>query len=222
MKTTRKSARKVGPSDAKLLKLEAKRSKLLAEAKVLSNEEERRCKLIKARFGSTSWPKFDGSNPLFSGTCFELPLDGRIARWQVVNLNRHIEELADRWKSIPAADPARKELKAEWERRRREGRARVEWWKREHAKITRARKAARVGELDAKWSRLIDRANAIEDQITHVPASGLAGVGVKLRVFCALALELEVGRDCGEDDLDQHFQPAFSARRDVERLLKSA
>jgi hypothetical protein len=81
---------------------------------------------------------------------------------------------------------------------------------------------AALRKIERRWSALHDRMDILSDQIRSMPATSLAGVVVKLRVFRDRA-EREFGRAIPTDDA---FNPSillgFSALADAERLIARA
>ena len=71
--------------------------------------------------------------------------------------------------------------------------------------------------IERRWNALHDRADRLSDEIRSTPATSLAGIAVKLRIFRERA-EREFGRAIPTDDA---FNPSillgFSALADAER-----
>ena len=210
-KVERLIAPKAFPVDAKLFKLEARRSALLVEAERIGAEEDRALARIKAKLGTDGWPVFDPSAPALQPVAKLLRVlvreDGTITLDAIEELNRALEKKATEW---PGCD-----LKV-W---RRAGRARVRWWKQETAKMPAAQRAAGLQEIARRWSAVHDRVDRLSDQIRATPATSLAGVVVKLRVF-----QDEARKEFGSTvPVDADFNPSillgFAALADAERLL---
>jgi len=76
--------------------------------------------------------------------------------------------------------------------------------------------------IERRWNALHDRADRLSEEIRSMPATSLAGIAVKLRVFRD-RVEREFGRAVPTDDA---FNPSillgFSALADAERLIAQA
>ena len=81
---------------------------------------------------------------------------------------------------------------------------------------------AALRKIERRWNAIHDRADRLSDEIRSIPATSLAGIAVKLRIFRERA-EREFGRAIPTDDA---FNPSillgFSALADAERLIAQA
>ena len=76
--------------------------------------------------------------------------------------------------------------------------------------------------IERRWNALHDHADRLSDEIRSMPATCLAGIAVKLRVFRDRA-EREFGRAIPtDDDFNPSILLGFSALADAERLIAQA
>jgi hypothetical protein len=214
-KVARRGIAKPAPlADAKLFKLDAQRSALLAEAKRIGAEEDRVLARIKAKLGTDGYPVFDPSAPALRPVAKLMSVfvrkDGTISLHDLEEFNRLLEEEAIKWPEAAGRDPK------VW---KRASRARVRWWKQESAKIGAAHRAAGLREIARRWSAAHDRVDRLSDQIKATPATTLAGIVVKLRVFQDEARKEFGGAVPTDADFNPSILLGFSALADAERLL---
>jgi hypothetical protein len=77
---------------------------------------------------------------------------------------------------------------------------------------------ATLRRIERRWNALHDRADCLNDEIRSMPATSLAGIVVKLRIFRERA-EREFGRTIpSDDDFNPSILIGFSALADAERL----
>jgi hypothetical protein len=127
------------------------------------------------------------------------------------DFNRTTEGIVEDWRDMAPDDPNRAGRRAEWIKRRAEGRARVKWWHEQVAAIDAEQARAGIAELEATFDRLSDRVIDFETAIHDTAAHDAIGIAVKLRLALRLRGDTEANLDCPS-------QISLSALRDAKRL----
>jgi hypothetical protein len=208
----------IGP-DSELLRLEAEHDAARAEAKRISDRIE------ELTDGLPEWAR--GGIPLYPTA--EPPFcnmgrhyaddDGRLQLNEIRKFNRNTEEIVEDWRDFTPNTAAREKRRAEWIKRRTEGRTRVKWWSEQVVAIKAVHERAGIPGLEGEFDRLSNLADDIEGVINDAKAHTLAGVAVKLRLMRQLALRALPVKDADDErNLDWQYQPGLSALRDLERL----
>jgi len=111
-------------------------------------------------------------------------------------------------------------MRAEWIKRRQEGRARVRWWREQRAAIDEAMASVGLLELNAECDRLGEYTGDLEEAIVATPATTMVGIAIKLRYMreVAAGAELLTGQPPADEDYDWQYRFALSALHDAERL----
>jgi hypothetical protein len=108
----------------------------------------------------------------------------------------------------------REEVRADWIKRRAEGRRSVLWWREQHA--LREAEWDRVGRPApaAEEDRLNAEISEVGDRISSTPAGSIEGILIKLRLFAAVT----VGPNGEEDNLNWSNSLVLTVLHDAERL----
>lgn len=202
--------------DAELLRLEAE---WITTGQVLDAAIAARDAAIAAlpEWAQHEMPQY-GDLPALFGALFHgtgnltLP-DIRQANWRTEGIVAH-------WQDIEDDDEARDRHRREFNRRRRQGRARVRWWRERVAAIEHEQQQAGIPGLDAECNRLWDLCGEIEAAIVTTKVESFVGLAVKLRVGRAMqtGLRSHAVKPDTDESWDWEFAPTIAALRDAERL----
>src|SRR6266404_2699057 len=169
--------------DSELLRLEAEHDAARAEAKRISDRIEELTDALP-EWAQERIPLWDAGNPLLLGVAHD---DNRVTLNAIRRWNRNTEACVEDWRDFTDGS-ARKMRRAEWIKRRTEGRARVKWWSEQVAAIEAVQRTVGIPELEAEFDRLSVLADGIEEAIDGARAETLAGIAVKLRLMRQLSL----------------------------------